>query len=366
VAIDAGGDAAVNVVVRLPNWLGDTVMAVPALRSLRAGLGGGDRIAVAGPWAHLLTGEAIADACFEYPRSWSGRIRAADPVAAFRPEVALLLPNSLEAAVSAWYWGSRRRIGFDLGGRGVLLSDRVSLPRPRRHQVDEYLLLLEPLGVDAMTRTPTLCRPAAARAHLRALLGSNPGSARPIVGLHLGAAFGPAKVWPAELTAALGVALFAADVTPVLLGPPTDVAVAIRVQARARAPLPSLVGRDTPESLPAVLAGLDALVSGDTGIAHLAAALGTPVVTLFGPTDPQLTAPRGRATWIAKPVPCAPCFYARCPIDHPCMRSISVEEVQDAVLAALVPVARYGGSLSAAPSLGVREGTAAPAAEGGT
>jgi heptosyltransferase II len=324
----------VNIVVRLPNWLGDTVMAVPALRSLRAAAGD-DRLAVAGPWAHLLAGQAIVDACFDYPRSWSGRIRAADPVAAFRPDVAVLLPNSLEAALSAWYWGAHRRIGFDEGGRGALLTDRVPLPRPRLHQIDEYLLLLEPLGIAAVTREPALSPPVATRGRLLALLGDEVSAARPIVGLHLGAAFGPAKVWPAERTAALGAALLEAETTPVLLGTPADSAVETRVQAHAPLPLPSLVGRDTPELLPAVLAGLDALVSGDTGTAHLAAAMGTAVVTLFGPTDPRLSAPRGRATWIAKPVPCAPCFYSRCPIDHPCMWAIPVDEVRDAVLAAL-------------------------------
>jgi heptosyltransferase II len=327
----------VNVVVRLPNWLGDTVMAVPALRSLRAAVGGDDRVAVVGPWARLLAGQAIADACFEYPRSWSGRIRAADPVAAFRPDVALLLPNSLEAALSAWYWRARRRIGFDTGGRTLLLTDRVPLPRPRLHQVDEYLGLLQPLGIAAITREPRLASPPSARACVLDLLDDGIPIGRPMIGLHLGAASGPAKLWPGEHTAALGVALFEAGMTPVLLGTRADSAVETDVQARAGKPLPSLVGRDTPELLPAVLAGLDALVSGDTGTAHLAAALGTPVVTLFGPTDPRLSAPRGRATSIAKPVPCAPCFYARCPIDHPCMRAIAVEEVRDAVLASLGP-----------------------------
>jgi heptosyltransferase-2 len=73
-------------------------------------------------------------------------------------------------------------------------------------------------------------------------------------------------------------------------------------------------------------------VSGDTGIAHLAAALGVATVTLFGPTDPRLTAPRSpRARIVAHPVPCSPCFLASCPIDHPCLRGISAEEVEDAV-----------------------------------
>jgi heptosyltransferase-2 len=91
------------------------------------------------------------------------------------------------------------------------------------------------------------------------------------------------------------------------------------------------VGRDRPELLPALLVEVDALVCGDTGVGHLAAALGTPVVTLFGPTDPRLSAPRGTVRAISHDVACAPCFYRACPIDHPCLRSIEAREVRHAL-----------------------------------
>jgi heptosyltransferase-2 len=81
-----------------------------------------------------------------------------------------------------------------------------------------------------------------------------------------------------------------------------------------------------------------ALVCGDTGVAHLAAALGTPVVTLFGPTDPALSAPLGRVAIVRHAVPCAPCFYRACPIEHPCMRGISADEVGERVAALLAGV----------------------------
>ncbi len=333
-----------RVLVRLPNWLGYTVMAVPLLRSLRAGLSPEDPVALAGPWATVLAGQGLAASGITYPRTWTGRLQTADSVGRFNPDVVLVLPNSFEAALAAWYWGGRRRIGYDTAGRGRLLTDRLPLPEPRCHQIDEYLGLLVPLGIAPVTREPRLevADGETVGAEARDLLAAAGQAGRPCVGIHLGAAFGASKVWPPERVAELCRSLDRRGLTPMLLGPPEDSAAERRVRDRAEAPVPSLVGRDRPELLPALLARLDALVSGDTGVAHLAAALGTPVVTLFGPTDPRLTAPRGPAAVITKSVACAPCFQARCPIDHVCMRTITGEEVAEAVLGAM------GASASAA------------------
>ena len=324
-----------TIAVRLPNWLGDTVMAVPALRALAVAHPDA-RVVVAGPWAPLLAHQGIAELCVEYPRSWAGRLRTADTVAALRPDVAVTLPNSLEAALSARYWGAARRIGFDTQGRGVLLTDRVPVPSPRRHQIEEYLLLVAPLGAQAAPRAPSLSVAAMGEgaARGRALLEASVGVG-PRVGVHLGAAFGPSKLWPTERLGALCAALVERGVATVLLGAPSDEEVARDVQARVPQPVPSLIGRDSPEMMPGVLAGVSVLVSGDTGTAHLAAALGVRTITLFGPTDPSLSAPRGNCEVLVGAAPCAPCFYKRCPIDHVCMRNIGVERVLSAVLGQL-------------------------------
>ncbi len=309
-------------------------MAVPAVRSLRATFPD-DRLILAGPWAPLLAGQGLADVLVDYPRSWSGRLRTADRVRELHAGVAVLLPNSLEAALTARYWRARRRVGFARDGRAWLLTDRVPLPAPRRHQVDEYLVLVEALGVTPLTREPRLVPPRVdgpERVSARARLGEvgvDARAPRPIVGVHLGVEYGAAKRWPVEHQIDFCRGVAASGGTAVLLGPSRDIALAERVVAATATP--SLVGRDRPESLTAVLVEIDALVSGDTGIAHLAAALGTPVVTLFGPTDPALSAPRGPAAALRHPVPCAPCFYRDCPIEHPCMRGIDAGEVHEQV-----------------------------------
>jgi heptosyltransferase II len=320
----------VNIAVRLPNWLGDTVMAVPALIAVRSGWPDA-RVLAAGPWAMLLAQQGLADILLEYPRPWRGRLRAADCVSAFAPELAVVLPNSFESALAAWYWGARQRVGFAAGGRSTLLTDAVPVREPRLHQIDEYLLLVEQCGAPVTTRQPVLTPPAVGSAErteaaeILAAAGVGPRGRAPRIAVHLGAAYGPAKLWPLERVAEFCRLLAAEGMTAILVGAPDDAAAAATLTAAA--PAVSLVGRDRPALLPAILAELDALVSGDTGVAHLAAALGTPVVTLFGPTDPRLSAPRGRAAVIAHPVPCAPCFYRACPIEHPCLRGVTSTEV---------------------------------------
>jgi heptosyltransferase-2 len=326
----------VKIAVRLPNWLGDTVMAVPAIRSLRETLPDA-QVLLAGPWVELLAGQGLGDVLVAYPRGWGARLRAADTVRSFAGDTVVLFPNSFEAAATARYWGGRRRIGFAGDGRRWLLTEAPPLPEPRLHQVDEYLRLVGLVGASTREREPRLTPPepyADSRQRARDLLHqSGVPEGKPMVGVHLGAAFGPAKVWVSERIVEFCRLAPALGVVPVLLGAPSDAPAAFDVLERI--PAVSLVGRDSPDLLPSVLTEMAVLVSGDTGVAHLAAALGTPVVVVFGPTDPALSAPLGRVAVVRHMVPCAPCFYRVCPIDHPCMRGISAAAVGEQVAALL-------------------------------
>ena len=323
-----------TLVVRLPNWLGDTVMALPALAALRAAHPGA-LVTVIGPWAPLLTGQAVADVLLPYPRDGRKRRKLGAAVRAMRPDAAVLLPNSFESALAARRWGARIRLGYDTDLRRGLLTHVVALPSPRRHQIDEYSGLLEAAGVPPRPGPPEwhLGDDEAAESGVTALLAqAGCAGAGHLVGLHLGAAFGSSKLWPPASYAALVSRLRGRGLDPVLIGSPADIAMADAVSTLAGGPIASTVGRDRPEILPRLLARLGCLVSSDTGVAHLAAALGVPTVTLFGPTDPRLTAPRGRSgRSVEGRAPCAPCFLPRCPIDHVCMRAIAVASVAEAV-----------------------------------
>ena len=321
-------------VVRLPNWLGDTVMALPALAALRAARPDALLTAV-GPWAPILTGQAVADILLKYPGDGRTRRKLGAAMRAMRPDAAVLLPNSFESALAARRWGAGIRLGYATDMRHPLLTHMVDLPSPRRHQVDEYAGLLEAADIHITIERPQwrLGEDGVAEAEVTALLAEagcrGTGS---LIGLHLGAAFGSSKLWPAASYAELLGQLAERGFEPLLIGGPEDLGVAEAVRELAGNRVASTVGRDRAQMLPRLLARLGCLVSSDTGVAHLAAALGVPTVTLFGPTDPHLSAPRGR--WVRSiegPAPCAPCFLPRCPIDHVCMRAISAASVAAAV-----------------------------------
>jgi heptosyltransferase-2 len=322
--------------VRFPNWLGDTVMALPTLRSLRDAIPGAELWCL-GLWVGtVLESEPGIARRLVPPGSVGARLAQARRLRQVSFDLALILPNSFETALAGWLAGARWRVGYG-DGRGVLLTHSLRPDPDPVHQVAAYLRLLGPLGVDGPPATPTLAIDVARRVEARRLLGeADLPAGDPRVGLQLGAALGPAKLWPPERIAALATALEMRGIRAVLLGSSQARGLADAVAAAAGRPVRSLVGRDRPALLAALIAELDVLVAADSGPAHVAAAVGVPTVTLFGPTDPRLTAPLGprqQALWHRPP--CGPCFLRECPIDHRCLQAIEVAEVEAAVMTAL-------------------------------
>jgi heptosyltransferase-2 len=313
-------------------------MAVPTLRVLRGALPDAE-IWAQGRWVEsILETEPSVDRRLTAPKGWRGRLGSAGTLRRVGVDLAVLLPNSLGAALEAWLTGARWRVGYTGDGRSSLLTHPVRPHATIRHQAEAYLGLLAPLGLTPPLTAPTLLIAPERQAEARRLLGRI--GLRPqggIVGIQLGAAFGPSKLWAPTRLAGLALWLEARGVPVVFLGTASATPLLREVQACLGRPPTSLVGQDRPEVLPALLSQLAVLVAPDSGPAHVAAAVGIPVVTLFGPTDPRLTAPLGDghlALW--RQPPCAPCFVPRCPIDHRCLEAIRVEEVGAAVWARLV------------------------------
>jgi heptosyltransferase-2 len=338
-----------RIVVRAPNWLGDLVMAIPALGAIRAAHPGA-HLAVAAPAAFADFAAAIPGIDAVVPLRGSGlRGLAAhvEALAAPRFDLAILFTNSFATALAARRAGIAERWGYRRDWRGPLLTRAVPV-RPGRGAADPgsgpagphhsayYLRLVARLGmppVDAPVAVPV---PAAAAERASALLTAADveASAR-LVGFAPGAAYGSAKRWPPERVAAAIAAVAARGARPVLVGAAADREIARAIQsaldAAARAAVVDLVGRTDVVTLMGVLARCAVVVANDSGAMHVASVVGRPVVAIFGPTDERATAPLGPHTLVRHDVWCRPCLLRACPIDHRCLRRVGAGDVVAAV-----------------------------------
>jgi heptosyltransferase-2 len=346
------GAPATRLVIRPPNWLGDAVLALPAMSAVRRRYPEAMITVAAAPAVAALFREethARPDRVIDLPRA------TRDAVAVLEGggfDAGLLLPNSFRSAWQFRRAGIRERWGFAASGRALLLTRRIRRPRGQGviHQSDYYRALVRGLDVpcDAgeapwiAPRTPSIERAAgllAARGVRRDV---------PLVGFAPGAAYGAAKQWPPDRVAeVLARVVRAFDVTAVLVGASHDRAAARAVESWLRAHAPDalahtvdLTGRTSLGALLGLMPRVAAFLSNDSGAMHLAAAAGRPVVAVFGPTDERATRPIGDHDVMTEPVFCRPCHLRECPIDHRCMTRVSVE----AVFAALAARAAAAGA----------------------
>ena len=209
------------------------------------------------------------------------------------------------------------------------------------HQLHHYLRLVGHLGADAEPLPPRLVPGNAATQLMATRLAPSLASGKPLIGLNVGAEYGPAKRWPLDRFA--GVARILAERTGchfVLFGGKADIPLAGELTRPLQGlTVTSLAGQTTLAELMAALALCQVVITNDTGPMHLAAALGTPVVVPFGSTSPELTGPGlpgdPRHQLLLGEAPCAPCFLRQCPVDFRCMQSITVERTVQATLEVL-------------------------------
>ena len=316
-------------VVFAPNWLGDTVMALPAIADVRraipqASLVIAARSAIA-PLFTMVRGIDDVVVLGDKKRGWDSRHLF---------DMAILLPNSFQSALTAWRAGVPARWGYRTDWRGPLLTRAID-PPSGVHQVEYYQRLVSALGF------PNAHRPAQPHIALskelletgtRELKGAGWDGREPLVALAPGAAYGGAKRWPSASFAELARALADDGIQTVMVGGRGDLAVARAIEAELGGDVVlNLMATDLP-TLAGILAACRALVSNDSGAMHFAAALGVRVTAVFGPTDERVTRPAGdEHVVLTHPVWCRPCMMRECPIDHRCMRGIGVDRVVGAV-----------------------------------
>jgi heptosyltransferase II len=330
-----------RVAARVPNWVGDAVIAVPALRELRRVL----------PEAHLTlvsrsgTADVFMDAEFvdetlihdragltatwKQAREWRRR----------KFDLALLFQNAFEAAAIAFLARVPARMGYDTDRRGALLTHALPSPawKDERHESFYYLHLVSELeralyGSSSIDVTEPRFDLGVSEERKRKasefLREHGAGISSPLAVICPGSINSRAKRWPAERYAELADRLAESGVDVVLIGSLGELDVSQEVCKHAQRQPIVVTGKTTVAEATAIIGIADVLITNDTGPAHIGAALHTPTLVIFGPTNPLTTYPLSRNAEIIRRAPdCAPCMLRDCPIDHRCMTTITPTDV---------------------------------------
>ena len=314
-----------NILVKGNNWLGDAVMSLPTLRSLREMRPNARITLLTKPsFADLYRGSPHVDEVLPHERGnvrrWMAMVRE---LKRRNFDAALLLPRSISSAFPAWSARIPRRIGY---GRSALLTDRPA-PVGRRHRVHHFHHLLSALGDPPDVHAPRIdLLPDAKEWAAERLQGNG------WIGIHPGPTYGAAKQWFPDRFIELGKRL-AKRGRIVVVGGSAEAELGERVAKAVGGDC--IAGKTSVSQLAAAIARCSLFVTNDTGPMHVADAVGVPIVAVFGPTDWVTTPPFGKKHAIVRhEIECAPCLKRVCPLGHHhCMKKVGVDEVEKACLA---------------------------------
>jgi heptosyltransferase-2 len=329
-----------SILIRGTNWIGDVVMTLPAISAVRETYPTARISILVKPWvADLLRMCPDVDDVIIYDRPGAhdgigGIFKLARELREKRFDMAILLQNAIEAAVIAWLARIPIRAGYNTDGRGFLLTHPVKRKDEilRVHQTEYYLGMLMALGFKSRGKDVKLRLEEREKLLAKDILQKRniPENAL-IIGMAPGATYGPAKRWFPERFAAVADRLAERFPVKVLLfGSLGDREIAQKVQESAHGSLINLAGETTLGESISLIGRCRLFVTNDSGLMHVAGALGIPTVAIFGSTNPLTTSPVGRkSVVITKNVPCSPCLKETCPTDFICMDLITADEVYD-------------------------------------
>lgn len=330
-----------NIIVRMPNWLGDLVMATPVLKDLR------DRWPEAKITAmcqngvgNILVGNPYIDEIlnFKRPNGWIHRIfhgGVVEPLKQGHYDLGILLTNSFSSAWFFWRGQVKNRVGYATHQRSLLLNYPVPFPenKEKQHLVITYKMLLTPLGIPLSDTSPELFITSEEKKEIQdSLVHFGVTKDSITVGINPGAAYGSAKCWLPERFKEVAkkltedprvVVLFVGDKS----GAPMINEICDGLSERVI----NLAGKTTLRELIGFIQASQVFLTNDSGPMHIASALGVPLVALFGSTSDITTGPYKGGIVIHKRAACSPCYRRECPIDFRCMTEISVGEVVQAI-----------------------------------
>jgi heptosyltransferase II len=325
-----------RILIRSSNWLGDAVMSVPAVRTIKDARPDA-HITIAAPAKITPMWNLIpeVDAIIPLPNgSFRLVLRLLRQQMPF--DVAILFPNSSRVALESWLSGIPRRVGYRGHWRSWIVNQIVREPRkpgPPQHHSLRFLRIAHECGAEMLTAQRSTINILTRSADQLSAINHQPLR----IGLCPGAEYGPAKRWFPERFAEAAVKISTQlSVEWILFGTKNDAAIGHQIAATIADHCVNRIGQTTLDQLIDELRQCRLLLTNDTGTMHLAALLGVPVVAIFGSTEPRLTGPTGNGHIILRHhVECSPCFLRECPIDFRCMKAVTSDEVADAVLSML-------------------------------
>lgn len=343
-----------KIVVRGVNWIGDAVMTMPALKALRKAFPDSHLSLLVKPSVSpLFDLDPHIDEIILYGerfKGFGGKLRLVRALRGKGFSRAVLFQNAFEAAMIAFLAGIPERIGYERDGRGFLLTRKVPFRGDDRkvHHIAYYLNLLSAAGISAGTENhrPWIHLSLEERMKARVIAGK---LKRPILGINPGAAFGSSKRWFPDRFAEVAK-WFIRDTggSAVIFGGTKETAIAQEIELLAgletglssrptdimeREPrgssLLNMAGKTSLRELIALISECDVFVTNDSGPMHIACAVGTPVVAIFGSTSPELTGPVGEADIVIRnDFDCSPCFDRTCEnSDMRCMYAVTSDDV---------------------------------------
>ena len=327
-----------HIIVRMPNWLGDLVMATPILEDLRKKFPASEIVAMCqGFSGDLICHDPHVNEIFAF-KKLSGWVHQANPESIIAPlkkgdfDLGVLLTHSFSSAYQFWRGGVKNRIGFSIHGRSPFLTKAIPLPKniEEQHHVVTYKEILASIDIPISQTAPKLYL---TQEEINLARNTLSIATDKVIGINPGAAYGSSKCWPPDRFRSLVEKILKETAfTVVLFGDDSLKSIVDQISHGLGEKVVNMAGKTTLRELMALIKSCSVFVSNDSGPMHMAAALGVPLVALFGSTNPTKTGPYNHGKVIYKKVFCSPCYRRTCPIDFQCMLKIEVDEVFNAMM----------------------------------
>jgi len=322
-----------DIVLMPPNWLGDVILAQPALRALSLAFKSDKLYIVGRPWLV----DVVPFLNLEHPQ-----VEYLTTIPKHADKV-FLFPNSLSSGIQAFRSRAKERIGFKSEGRGILLTHayRSRIDMIHEHHRRYFIDLLQQYGIATLFDDVELKTPVGngnqTPNQTMSLLKEKGINSSKFICVAPGAQFGGAKRYPAEAYAHILSWLSQEGWDVVVLGTAAERDIATACLSKTTGTYWNAAGETSLSQALGLVSETHLMLCNDSGLMHVAAGLGVPTVAMFGATDPQRTSPSGKKVKVLyKPAACSPCLQREChTLGHPCMGNILPEMVRDACLSFL-------------------------------